>query len=120
MDERLIELNSASFNEALNSKKPLAVNFHADWCVPCRAVDSIISKLAEEYRGRLIFAGVNVDENQEITDRYHVMSIPALLVFSKGKVIKRYVGARKIKGCRRDIDRTLVSIKSLSLNASRE
>ena len=89
---------------------PLAVDFYADWCVPCKAADSIIEKLAEEYRGKLTFARLNVDANREITDNYEVMSIPALLIFSKGKVVKRFVGARKIKGCKREINQILTSL----------
>jgi thioredoxin 1 len=107
MGAQLIELSSETFEQALTSRVPVAVDFYADWCVPCKAADSIIEKLSEEYRGRLTFARLNVDANHEITDAYEVMSIPALLIFSKGQVVKRFVGARKIKGCRREISRML-------------
>jgi thioredoxin 1 len=106
----LIELSSETFKHALTSRIPVAVDFYADWCVPCAATDSIIEKLAEEYRGRITFARLNVDASHAITDAYEVMSIPALLIFSKGKVVKRFVGARKIKGCRREIVRMLSSL----------
>lgn len=110
MSGQLIELTSETFKPTLTSKTPLAVDFYADWCVPCKAADSIIEKLAEEYQGRLTFARLNVDANREITDTYEVMSIPALLIFSKGQVVKRFVGARKIKGCRRAISRMITSL----------
>ena len=108
----LVELSSETFKHALNSKLPVAVDFYADWCVPCGATDSIIEKLAEEYRGKLTFGRLNVDANHEITDNYEVMSIPALLIFSKGKVVKRFVGARKIKGCKREISQILTSLRA--------
>jgi thioredoxin 1 len=107
---QLVELSAETFKQALTSKIPLGVDFYADWCVPCRAADSIIEKLAEEYQGRLTFARLNVDANHEITDIYEIMSIPALLIFSRGKVVKRFVGVRKIKGCKRPISRMLTSL----------
>ena len=111
MSGRLVELNSETFKQALTYRIPMAVDFYADWCIPCVATDSIIEKLAEEYRGKLTFARLNVDENREITENYEVMSIPALLIFSKGKAVKRFVGARKIKGCRREINHLLSSLE---------
>jgi thioredoxin 1 len=110
MSGRLVELNSETFKQALASRVPVAVDFYADWCVPCVATDSLIEKMAEEYEGRLTFARLNVDENHEITENYEIMSIPALLIFSKGKAAKRFVGARKIKGCRREINQLLSSL----------
>jgi len=107
---QLSELASESFGEALKSKKPLAVDFYADWCVPCKAADEIIEKLAEVYQGKLSFVRVNVDENRNIADRYELISIPALLIFSKGQVVRQFVGLRKIKGCRRVITRLLASL----------
>jgi thioredoxin 1 len=110
MSVQLTELTSETFKTALTSKTPLAVDFYADWCVPCKPADSIIEKLAEVYQGKLTFARLNVDSNHEITDRYEIMSIPTLLIFSEGQVVKRFVGLRKIKGCRRVISRMLTSL----------
>jgi len=104
---RLVELNSETFKQMLTSRIPVAVDFYADWCVPCVATDSLIEKMAEEYQGRLTFTRLNVDENREITENYEIMSIPALLIFSNGKAVKRFLGARKIKGCRREINHLL-------------
>ena len=109
----LNELTTETFEQALRSKTPLAVDFYADWCVPCKAADSIIEKLAEDYQGRLSFARLNVDANRAITDRYELMSIPAFLIFSKGEVVKRFVGLRKIKRCRRGINRLLTSLETI-------
>jgi thioredoxin len=109
MSVQLNELTSETFEQALRAKLPLAVDFYADWCVPCKTADSLIEKMAEEYKGRMSFARLNVDANREITDRYDLMSIPALLIFSKGQVVKKFLGLRKIKACRRAINRILTS-----------
>lgn len=107
---QLNELTSETFEQALRSKMPLGVDFYADWCVPCKAADSIIEKLAEDYQGKLSFGRLNVDANREISDRYDLMSIPAFLIFSKGEVVKRFVGLKKIKGSRRALNRLLTSL----------
>jgi thioredoxin 1 len=118
MTGRLVELNGVTFTQALDARIPLAVDFYADWCVPCEAADTIIEKLAEEYHGKIAFARLNIDENHEVTDSYQVMSIPALLIFAEGKVIKRFVGVRKIRGCRREISHVLVSLQEKTGRAS--
>ena len=104
---QLIQLNSGNFERKLRSKIPLAVDFYADWCAPCKDIDPIIDELASEYRGKITFARLNVDENQEIADRYEVFSLPTLLIFSKGKAVKKFVGAGSIKGCKREIKQLL-------------
>jgi thioredoxin 1 len=104
---QLIQLNSGNFERKLRSKIPLAVDFYADWCAPCKDVDPIIDKLASEYRGKITFARLNVDENQEIADRFEVLSLPTLLIFSKGKAVKKFVGTGSIKGCKREIKQLL-------------
>jgi len=108
MAER-VELNSTTFDKALDSTIPVVIDFYADWCGPCRAVAPIIDKLAEEYRGKMVFMKLNVDENSKVADRYEIVSIPTLLVFSKGKATKKIVGARKIEGYRSELDEVLSS-----------
>lgn len=108
MAER-VELNSTTFDKALDSTIPVAVDFYADWCGPCRAVAPIIDELVEEYRGKIVFMKLNVDENSKVADRYEIVSIPTLLVFSKGKATKKIVGARKIESYRSELDEVLSS-----------
>ena len=103
------ELNSATFDKALDSTIPVAVDFYADWCGPCRAIAPIIDELAEEYRGKIVFTKLNVDENSEVADRYEIVSIPTLLIFFKGKATKKIVGARKIEDYRSELDQVLSS-----------
>ena len=107
LGQQLIELNSANFEQKLRSKIPLAVDFYADWCAPCKDIDPILDKLADEFRGKITFAKLNVDESQEIADRYEVLSLPTLLIFSKGKAVKKFVGAGSIKRCKREIKQIL-------------
>jgi thioredoxin 1 len=94
--------------EVLNSKTPVLVDFWAEWCTPCRIVSPIVDELAEEYGAKLKVGKLNVDENQ-IAGTYGIMSIPSLLVFKDGQVVKQMVGAQSKDNFKREIDSVLVS-----------
>ncbi|MCC6894549.1 MAG: thioredoxin [Anaerolineae bacterium] len=79
--------------EVLGSKEPVLVDFWAAWCGPCRAIAPAVEKAAQTYAGRARVVKVNVDENPALAQRFQVMSIPTLMVFKNGQVVKRQVGA---------------------------
>lgn len=78
--------------EVLRSDKPVLVDFWAPWCGPCRMMGPIIERFAEEYSGIYEVGKVNVDNEDELTARYNIMSIPALKVFKNGEVVASSVG----------------------------
>ncbi len=80
-------------DEVLNSSKPVFVDFWAEWCGPCRAVSPAVEEVSKEYDGKVNFVKVNVDENNELTSRYNIYSIPTLAIFQNGKVIAQAAGA---------------------------
>lgn len=79
--------------EVLKSNLPVLVDFWAEWCGPCRMISPIVEELANELKGKLKVAKVNVDESQELAARFNIMSIPTLLVFKKGEPVEQMVGA---------------------------
>jgi len=90
----VIHANKDSFqNEVLLSDKPVLVDFWASWCGPCRMVSPILDAIAEE-RSDIKVVKVNVDEEPELAARFSVMSIPTMIVFKGGKVVKQASGAR--------------------------
>lgn len=79
--------------EVLGSEKPVLVDFWAPWCGPCRMVSPIIDEIAEE-REDIKVCKINVDEEPDLANRYQVMSIPTLMVFKDGELVKQSQGAR--------------------------
>lgn len=79
--------------EVLNSDKPVLVDFWAAWCGPCQMLLPVVEGLAEEVTDAKI-CKVNVDEQQELAEKYKVMTIPTLIVIKDGKEVSRSVGVK--------------------------
>lgn len=89
----ITEVKTATFDaEVLQSEIPVLVDFWAPWCGPCKALNPIIHKVADEVEGKAKIVKVNIDESPEIAGKYSIMSIPTLLIFNKGQVSDQLIG----------------------------
>ena len=89
-----IKVTDAEFEEkVLQNELPVVVDFWAPWCGPCKMVGPILDKLAEEFKGKIVIAKVNTDEDNQNAGAYGVQGIPTMLFLSNGKIIHRQVGA---------------------------
>jgi thioredoxin 1 len=78
--------------EVVSSATPVLVDFWAEWCGPCRRLAPTIDALASDFDGRLVIGKLNVDENPNVTIKYNIRGIPALLLFKGGQIVEQVVG----------------------------
>ena len=79
--------------EVLESDIPVLADFWAEWCVPCKMVGPILEQMAEQYEGKIKVVKINVDEEGELASNYNIVSIPTILLFNGGDVVKQQIGA---------------------------
>ena len=109
MTGKLPDVTDANFqSEVLESDKPVLVDFWAPWCGPCRVVHPILEELANERSGEVRIVSLNIDENQQTTAQYQVLSIPTLILFRDGAEAKRVIGALPKKRLEAELDPALV------------
>lgn len=103
-----IDLTDADFEQTvLKAAVPVAVDFWAPWCAPCRVVGPILEKLSGEYEGRLTIAKVNTDEEVNWATKFGIQGIPTIILFKDGKEVERMVGSRPESAYRSAFDKLL-------------
>ncbi len=86
------EITEANFEaEILNSGKTALIDFYAVWCGPCKMMSPVVDQIAEE-NPDIVVGKIDVDENEELAEKYEVMSIPTILVIKDGKVAETFIG----------------------------
>lgn len=76
----------ANFNSVINDTKPVVVDFHALWCGPCKVQSPILKEVASELGDRVRVIKIDIDQNQEVANQYHIQSVPTLMIFKNGEI----------------------------------
>ena len=94
MSDNVIHATDADFDShVLQSEEPVLVDFWAQWCGPCKMIAPALDELADTYAGRAKVVKVDIDQNRAVAMKYHVRSIPMLLMFKDGQVQATQIGA---------------------------
>ena len=88
------ESNAAQLLIDESHKRPVVVDFWADWCEPCKVLMPLLEKIANEYKGAFLLAKVNADEQQMITQQFGVRSLPTVMVMQNGQPVDGFAGAQ--------------------------
>jgi len=88
-----LTVNNDNFQQILDSKLPVVMDFWAEWCGPCRMIAPIVDELAVEYEGRAVVAKCDVEECEEAVAKFGVRNIPTLVFIKDGVQVDKSVGA---------------------------
>jgi thioredoxin len=81
-----------SFNDLLKSEKAVLVDFYADWCGPCKAMEPVIKEVAKNVEGKVKVVKINIDKNVQAAQKYSVQAVPTFIIFKNGNLHWRHAG----------------------------
>ena len=97
INDSAMEITFEEFENIINNyNKLVVVDFFADWCMPCLMMSPIIEDLADKIK-EVKFVKIDVDDNQRLSDKYEIRSIPCFIIFKNGKEVDRIIGSRDIE-----------------------
>lgn len=86
-------ISDQNYDAFVAQGKPMVVDFSAEWCGPCRKMAPVIEDLAKKYDGKVIVGSCNVDENDVLTAKFGIRSVPSIFFIKDGEVVDKLVGA---------------------------
>lgn len=98
-----------NFEKIINGEQPVLIDFHAEWCGPCKMLAPVIKEVAKETKGKIRIIKIDIDKNQHLAQRYNVRGVPTLALFSKGDIIWRQSGVLTKHQIINNIDQAVAS-----------
>ncbi len=92
----IIDVTDETFGTAVleeSMRRPVVVDFWADWCQPCKVIGPVLERLADEKRGAFLLAKLDVEANRQTAGTFGIMSIPAVKAFRNARLVEEFVGA---------------------------
>lgn len=86
-------ITDQTFQSVAEAGLPFVIDFSATWCGPCKKISPVIDELADEYEGRVNICKCDVDDNEELTSRFGIRTVPSVLFFKGGELVDKHVGA---------------------------
>ena len=123
MSEHIVEVSQENAQQVLvdeSFKRPVLVDFWADWCEPCKNLMPVLEKLAVEYNGQFLLAKLNADEQQGIAAQLGVRSLPTVMLFKDGQPVDGFAGAQPETAVRELLDKYLPKPWDLQLQQAQE
>lgn len=96
MTENVTELSGKEFDN-FKKEKFVVIDFYADWCMPCVMMAPVMEDIARKFKGKIKFGKVNIEDNQELAQKFKVASLPTFILFKDSKQVGQFVGSRSIE-----------------------
>jgi thioredoxin 1 len=81
-----------TFQDLIKSEQPVLVDFYADWCGPCKAMEPVVKEVAKEMKGKARVVKVNIDKNVKAAQEFGISGVPTFILFKKGSPLWRHPG----------------------------
>ncbi|MCV2525425.1 MAG: thioredoxin [Candidatus Lightella neohaematopini] len=91
-DSVILSVNDIELETYINTGKDILVDFWAEWCGPCKNFSPILEKVARSFISKILFLKINIDQNQVLTNKYNVRSVPSLILFRNSKLLVSKTG----------------------------
>ena len=92
-NDKVPELTKSEFENFTKQEGLVLVDFFAEWCMPCLMMAPVVDELSEKLKGKVKFGKINIEDNQDLAQKFEVRSIPNLVLFKNGNTIERFIGS---------------------------